>query len=132
MSKDSLFGPQDTSQFLPFHSRKSLIEQPDYTAMAEGVAEAARERRDREETNAEHFERTAQALRDMLALTQAENEAARERDRLAQERDAAAKKRDDDARNAQKANLRVAVCSLIAAVLAVIAPFVIEAIKGWQ
>lgn len=108
------------------------LEIPGYSDVAESINAANREKRTREDEQAGHIEVTAQALQDMLAVTRAESEAAKERDRLAQERDAAAKKRDEEARRSQKANFRVALGSLVAAVLAIIAPFVIEAIKGWQ
>lgn len=131
MSNENNIGGFDLSNILPRYT-PPRIDTSHYDSLSEDFAEVARLKREREDTNAGHLELTAQALRDMLALTQAENEAAKERDRLAQERDAAAKKRDEEARKAQRANLLVAVSSLIAAVLAVIAPFVIEAIKGWK
>lgn len=108
------------------------LEVPDYSDVYESMETATREKREREDKSAGHVEATAQALRDILAITQAESEAAKERDRLAQVRDEAAKKRDEAAQRSQNANFKVAVGSLVAAVLAIIAPFVIEALKGWQ
>lgn len=121
----------DSKNLLPNFTPPHL-EVPDYSELFESLEDSAREKREREDTSAGHAEATAEALRGMLAITQAESEAAKERDRLAMERDEAAKKRDEAAQKSQKSNFWIAVGSLTAAILAIVAPFVIEAIKGWQ
>lgn len=121
-------GGFDLGNLLPQPPR---FEMPDYSDVYESVEAAAQEKREREDKSAGHVETTAQALRSMLEITQAESEAAKERDRLAKERDEAARKRDEATQRSQRANFRVAVGSLAAAVLAVAAPFIIETIKGW-
>lgn len=82
------------------------------------IAEIKQQERDREERNSVNIQATADVMKDMLAEMGAQAE------------EAAA--RDLQARKSASRNLLVAIGSLFFAVLAVIAPFVIEAIKGWK
>jgi hypothetical protein len=84
----------------------------------DGIAEVKQQELEREERNSETIEVTAEVMRDMLATMHAQAVAAEERD--------------EEAKKAAARNYWVAFGSLVFAVLAVIAPFVIEAIKGWD
>lgn len=84
----------------------------------DSIAEVKQQELEREERNSENIEVTAEVMRDMLATMHAQAVAAEERDK--------------EAKKAAARNYWVAFGSLIFAALAVIAPFVIEAIKGWD
>lgn len=84
----------------------------------DSIAEARQEEHEREERNSENIELTTQVMRDMLTTMH--------------EQALAAEARDKEARAAATRNYWVALGSLIFAALAVGAPFVIEAIKGWK
>lgn len=84
----------------------------------DSIAEAKQQEHEREERNSENIEVTAQVMRDMLASMQAQA--------------IEAEARDKEAKRAAAKNFWVALGSLIFAALAVVAPFVIEAIKGWK
>lgn len=84
----------------------------------DSIAEAKRLEHEREERNSENIQVTTEVMQDMLA---AMSEQAIE-----------AAARDVEAKNAARKNFWLALGSLIFAALAVIAPFVIEAIKGWD
>lgn len=84
----------------------------------DSITEAKRVEHEREERNSENIQVTAQVMQDMLT---AMSEQARE-----------AAARDDEAKKAARKNFWLALGSLIFAALAVIAPFAIEAIKGWD
>jgi hypothetical protein len=84
----------------------------------EGIAESKRMEHERDERNSENIHVTAQVMQDMLAAMSE------------QASDAAA--RDAEARASARKNFWLALGSLIFAALAVIAPFIIEAIKGWD
>lgn len=84
----------------------------------DSIAEARRIEHDREERNSENIHVTAQVMQDMLAsMSEQGNQAAA---------------RDAEAKSAARKNFWLALGSLIFAALAVITPFVIEAIKGWE
>jgi hypothetical protein len=84
----------------------------------DSIADVKQQELEREERNSENIELTAQVMRDMLATMDAQAVAAEERDK--------------EAKKAAARNYWVAFGSLLFAGLAVIAPFVIEAIKGWD
>lgn len=89
-----------------------------FDAAMESIAEAKREEYEREEQNRENIELTAKVLNGMLATMRDEAEKAADRDK--------------EAEKAAKKNLLVARLSMIFAALALVAPFVIEGIKGWK
>ncbi|TAP45632.1 hypothetical protein [Arthrobacter sp. S39] len=84
----------------------------------DNMAEAKQLEHEREERNSENIELTAEVMRDMLATMHAQAVVAESRDR--------------EAKSAAAKNYWVALGSFIFAALAVVAPFVIEAIKGWD
>lgn len=84
----------------------------------DSIAEARQQEHEREERNSGNIELTAQVMREMLAAMQ--------------EQAVAAEGRDKEAKKAAAKNYWVALGSLIFAALAVGAPFVIEALKGWK
>lgn len=84
----------------------------------DSIAEANQEKYEREEKNSENIQLTAKVLNGMLATMREESEKAAERDVEAK-------------RTAQK-NFWVALASMVLAALAVVAPFIIEAVKGWK
>jgi septal ring factor EnvC (AmiA/AmiB activator) len=90
----------------------------DFDARLESIAEAKREEYEREEKNSENLQLTAKVLNGMLATMRDEAEKAAERDK--------------EARTAATKNFWIAFTSMAFAALAIVAPFVIEAIKGWK
>ncbi|MDR7159184.1 hypothetical protein [Arthrobacter sp. BE255] len=84
----------------------------------DNMAEAKQLEHEREERNSENIELTAEVMRDMLATMHAQAVVAEARDR--------------EAKSAAAKNYWVALGSLFFAALAVVAPFVIEAFKGWD
>lgn len=95
-------------------SEHSVVSQ----ATLDSIAEAKRIEHDREERNSENIHVTAQVMQEMLAAMS---------DQATQ-----AAARDVEAKSAARKNFWLALGSLIFAALAVAAPFVIEAIKGWD
>lgn len=103
-------------------SRRSAERIASYSGISQetldSIAEVKQQELEREERNSENIEITAQVMRDMLATMHDQAVAAEERDK--------------EAKKAAARNYWVAFGSLVFAALAVIAPFVIEAIKGWD
>lgn len=84
----------------------------------ESIDEANREKHEREEQNRENIQVTAKVLHGMFTAMQEEA--------------ANAAERDADAKASATRNFLLTLASTILAALAVITPFVIEAIKGWK
>jgi hypothetical protein len=84
----------------------------------DGIAEAKRAEHEREELNSANIQTTAEVMKEMLAAMQAE----------AQQSTA----RDSEARTSARRNFWIGLSSMILAALAVVTPFIIEAIKGWK
>lgn len=84
----------------------------------ESIAKVKQEEYEREEQNRENIQLTAKVLNGMLATMQDEAQKAADRD--------------EEAQKAAKKNFWIALASMIFAALAIVAPFVIEAIKGWK
>jgi hypothetical protein len=82
------------------------------------IAESNRIKREREELNSANIGTTAEVMKDMLSAMRAEAEQSAARDQVA--------------KASARHNFWVSVSSMGLAALAVIAPFVIEAIKGWK
>lgn len=104
------------------HLQRSLANTTPYAVLTQetldNIAAAKQQEHDREERNSENIGLTAQVMQEMLAAMHAQAVTAEERD--------------DEAKKAAARNYWVALGSLVFAVLAVVAPFVIETIKGWK
>ncbi|WP_369744556.1 hypothetical protein [Paenarthrobacter sp. AMU7] len=90
----------------------------DFEEAMESIAEAKQEEYEREEQNRENIQLTAKVLNGMLTTMREEAEKAAARDK--------------EAKGTARKNFWIALSSMILAALAVITPFVIEAIKGWK
>lgn len=86
--------------------------------LAEEIAEANHVKHERAERDSANIGVTAEVMKDMLAAMQAEAEQSAERDR--------------EAKESARRNLWVGLSSMVLAALAVITPFIIEALKGWK
>ena len=108
--------------------------------MLKAQADARREEDERETLNSQNIQLTAEVMREMLERMTAEAANADKRDQAAaktaerhhRESSKAAQRRDYDATKAAKTNLGFVVASTLLAAMAVVAPFIIEAIKGWK